>query len=89
MLEALSQLDSDIFLFFNNGFRSQFFDRAMMLFTGKFIWVPMYATLLLLFARTQRWRVLLAFTVCVAAAIALTDQTCATLIRPIDRKSVV
>ncbi len=82
MLEALSQLDSDIFLFFNNGFRSQFFDRAMMLFTGKFIWVPMYATLLLLFARTQRWRVLLAFTVCVAAAIALTDQTCATLIRP-------
>ena len=58
MLEALSQLDSDIFLFFNNGFRSQFFDRAMMLFTGKFIWVPMYATLLLLFARTQRWRVL-------------------------------
>ena len=41
-MKTASQLDSDIFLFFNNGFRSQFFDRAMMLFTGKFIWVPMY-----------------------------------------------
>lgn len=83
MIETLSQIDSQIFLFFNNGIRTSFLDQMMMLFTGRFIWIPMYATILLLFLRPQRWRTALVLTVALAGAIALTDQTCATFIRPL------
>ncbi len=83
MLDFLSQIDSQIFLFFNNGLRSAFLDHVMMLFTGRFIWVPMYAAILVLFLRPQRWKAALLLTIALGAAIALTDQTCATFIRPL------
>lgn len=83
MLDFLSNIDSEIFLFFNNGLRSSFMDQMMMLFTGRFIWIPMYAAILLLLMRPLRWKAALTLTLALAAAIALTDQTCATFIRPL------
>ncbi len=83
MFELLSSVDSDIFLFFNNGFRSPFFDRLMMNVTGRFVWIPMYAAILFLFLRTQRWKHAIVVTLALAAAVAITDQACATLIRPL------
>lgn len=83
MIEYLSQIDSQIFLFFNDGIRSAFLDHVMTLFTGRFIWIPMYAAILVLFIRPQRWLAAVVLTVALAAAIALTDQTCATFIRPL------
>lgn len=82
MIEFLSNLDTQIFLFFNNGFRSDFLDSALRLFSGKMVWVPMYAAVLVLFLRPQRWRTAVVLTVACVAAIALSDQVCATLIRP-------
>lgn len=82
MLEFLSQLDSQFFLFFNDGIRSTFLDHVMMLFTSRFIWIPMYLAIIVMFLRPLRWKAAVILTVALAAAIALTDQTCATLIRP-------
>ena len=70
MIDFLNQLDTQIFLTFN-GLHSDFFDSFMKLFTGRFIWIPMYVAIAALI-----------LSVAIGAAIALTDQTCATFIRP-------
>ena len=45
IVQFLSEIDTNIFLFFN-GIHSPFWDYFMSSFTGKIIWVPMYATIL-------------------------------------------
>ncbi len=97
MIDWLNTIDTQVFLALN-GLHAPYFDASMKLFTGKWIWVPMYAavlfavvrnyrwrqTLAVLFAvvRNYRWRQTLAVLVCVALAITIADQVCATLIRP-------
>lgn len=80
-MEFLESIDTQIFLFFN-GMHTPFTDQFMKLFSGRFIWIPMYAALLFMvlktFGRRQAFFVVLG----IGAAIALTDQTCASLIRP-------
>ncbi len=82
MIEYLTSLDNSIFLFFNS-FHSPFFDRFWMLFTGRFIWIPMYAALIFTMTKAFRPRMVVVYIAAISAAIFLTDQTCATLIRPI------
>ena len=81
ILEYLNQIDSSIFLFFN-GMHTPFLDRFMMLFTGRFIWIPMYATILIVLLRTHGVKSAGIYVLGIALAITLTDQTCATYIRP-------
>lgn len=83
MIDFLSNLDTSVFLFFNNGLRSSILDQIMMLFTGRYIWIPMYVSILLIFAHSRSWKVIVAMTISLALAVALTDQTCATIIRPV------
>ena len=45
IVQYLSEIDTNIFLYFN-GIHSHFWDYFMSSFTGKFIWIPMYATIL-------------------------------------------
>ena len=45
IVQYLSEIDTNIFLYFN-GIHSPFWDYFMSSFTGKFIWIPMYATIL-------------------------------------------
>ena len=45
MIEFLSDIDTQLLLFFN-GIHSPFWDYFMSAFTGKVIWVPMYASIL-------------------------------------------
>lgn len=82
MLDTLIDLDSQLLLFLNS-FHTPFLDRFMMLFTGRFIWAPMYALILLLFFKKYNPLRAGVFVVMLVAAIALTDQTCATVLRPI------
>lgn len=82
MIEYLTSLDNSIFLFLNS-FHSPFFDRFWMLFTGRFIWIPMYAALIFTMIKAFRPRMVAVYIAAICAAILLTDQTCATLIRPI------
>ena len=81
MIDWLNTIDTQVFLALN-GLHAPYFDVFMKLFTGKWIWVPMYAAVLFAVVRTYRWRQTLAVLVCVALAITIADQVCATLIRP-------
>lgn len=80
-MDFLINLDTDIFLFFNR-YHNEFFDNFMKLFSGRWIWIPMYACLLLAVIRMFTARQALAIIMCVALLITLADQTCATIIRP-------
>lgn len=82
MIEFLNNLDTSTFLALN-GLHSPFFDNFMLLFTGRYIWIPMYLMVLWILFRSYRPKVAFILLGCLGAAIFLTDQTCATLIRPI------
>ena len=79
MIDWLNTIDTQVFLALN-GLHAPYFDVFMKLFTGKWIWVPMYAAVLFAVVRNYRWRQTLAVLVCVALAITIADQVCATLL---------
>lgn len=82
IIELLNSLDTQVFLALN-GMHAPFFDRFMMLFSGKWIWVPMYCALLMIMLRMLSPRQVLLYLCAIALTITLADQTCATLIRPV------
>lgn len=82
MIEQLQQLDASLLLTLN-GFHSPFFDRFMMIFTGRFVWIPFYASLLLMLVKALGWRRALVIALATGLCVALADQICATLLRPI------
>lgn len=82
MIETLTSLDQQILLFFN-GYHTPFLDETMDLITGKWIWIPFYLFLIdLLFKKLGPKNAALTL-VAVALAIVMTDQICASVIRPI------
>lgn len=81
MLDFLIDIDTQIFLFFNS-LHLSFFDHFMKLFTGRFIWAPMYATILYILFRRFGWKVALCYTIAIPLVITCADQLCATIIRP-------
>ncbi len=81
MIEFLNNLDTSVFLAIN-GHHSPFFDSFMTMFTGRFIWIPMYAMVLWILFRSCRWQTATIYLVALVGAICLTDQTCASVIRP-------
>ena len=82
MIEYLSSLDNQLMLLLN-GYHTGFMDRAMMMFTGRFIWIPMYIALFVVLVRTFRGRTLIFYLIGIALTITLADQLCATVIRPL------
>ena len=82
MLETLQNIDAEVFLFFNSA-HCTFFDSFMSLYSGKFIWIPMYASLLLVMLGRFPLSKVLILLVGVALLITLADQICSSLIRPI------
>lgn len=82
MIDSLTELDTGIFLYLNSLLRCSFMDKAMTMFTERFVWVPMYVAILVLFARPRRWSTFALLTIGCSLAIVIADQTCATLIRP-------
>lgn len=81
MLDFLLNLDQNIFLFFNS-FHSSFWDRAMFMFSGRFIWVPMYVAFFIAFFKAFSWRIAITWILAIGLTILLADQLCATFIRP-------
>ena len=81
LLSQLIEADNACLLAIN-GWHAPWADTFMYAFSGKLIWIPLYASLVYVIGRNLRWRVAL----CCAAAIALTivfaDQVGASLIRP-------
>ena len=58
----------------------------MSAFSGKVIWVPMYATVAYLMFKNLSWKVALSFLIAIALIIALSDMTCAKVIRPLAER---
>lgn len=73
MIDWLNTIDTQVFLALN-GLHAPDFDAFMKLFTGKWIWVPMYAAVLFAVVRNYRWRQTLAVLVCVALAITIATK---------------
>ncbi|MDE5553585.1 MAG: phosphatase PAP2 family protein [Muribaculaceae bacterium] len=82
MLETLQNIDSSIFLFFN-GHHNPFFDSFMSLYSGRYIWIPMYAALLIVMLRRFPIAKVLLLLVGIGTTIFIADQLCASVIRPI------
>ena len=81
MIETLTSIDEHILLFFN-GNHTPFMDELMSLITGKWIWIPFYLILIdLLFKRLGPKYAALTL-LAVVLAIVMTDQICASVIRP-------
>lgn len=78
----LSEIDTHLFLFFN-GMHAPFWDYFMKAFTGKIIWVPMYASILYLLLKNFHWKAVLCYVVAIALIITFADQMCSSLIRPV------
>ena len=85
MLEQLLALDAEALLWLNS-FHTPLLDRFMMLFTGRFTWIAMYASLLYVLIRAYDTKRVIIFVVGIALAITLSDQIVATLLRPIFQR---
>lgn len=81
VLQGLVNVDTQVFLSIN-GMHNPYFDFFMSTYSGKWIWVPMYAAILYVLLRNMSWKTALLCTVGVALTITFADQVCATLIRP-------
>ena len=81
IIDTLLQLDTSIFLFFN-GMHTQLLDRLMMILTSRYVWIPLYIAIAAYIFKSFGSKLGGIYILAIAVAIALTDQTCATLIRP-------
>ena len=82
MFDFLTDIDTQLFLFLNS-LHIPYFDCFMKTFSGKFIWIPMYASILYIFFRRYQWKAASCFTIAICLVILCTDQLCASIIRPI------
>ena len=79
-MDYLINIDSDLLLWLN-GAHNAFFDAFMMLFTNKFIWVPMYLALAYLLFRNMSLKQVVMCLVAIALLVVITDQMSSSLIR--------
>lgn len=82
MIDFLSQIDTQVFLFLNS-FHTPALDQFMMLLSSKMVWVPMYVMIFAMVVHRYGFRGGIIVALGVALAVTLADQTCATLIRPL------
>lgn len=78
LLNEVVDIDTDIFLSLNR-MHSPFFDYFMSTYSGKWIWIPMYAAIWYVMLRNFHWKVTLFCMVGLALVITIADQTGATL----------
>ncbi len=82
IIETMANADQSLFLYLNS-FHSTFWDYFMSIFTGKFIWIPMYVSILYVLLKNYSWKTVLFCLIAIALTITFADQICASVIRPI------
>ena len=85
MLEFLIDIDQSLMLALND-MHSAYMDGFMMLFSGRWVWVPMYAAIFVAVLWRYGWRRGLLLSLAVGLAVTIADQTCATLLRPLAER---
>lgn len=78
-------LDESLLLFIN-GMHNPFFDSIMWTVSEKWVWIPFYLLLAYLIFRRGTWRNGTICLLMIALLITMTDQTCASLIRPMAER---
>lgn len=81
LLSSICQLDTDALLFINS-IRAEWLDGFMYGASGRLVWVPFYVILALLLWRRFGWRRAVLGILMIGVAVLITDQLCASLIRP-------
>lgn len=82
MLDFLQTIDSQLLLALNS-INTAFFDHFMSVATGRFVWVPFYLSIVVMFVARLGWRKAIVWVVAAGLCVALSDQLCATFIRPL------
>ncbi len=82
LIHCLEQTDTQAFLFLN-GFHCHFWDTFMFLYSGRFIWIPLYAAFLYVMFRNHPWRSCVACLLTIALLVVLCDQTSSGLLKPL------
>ena len=73
IIEILESLDLQFFLFLNS-FHSEFWDEIMVFVSKKFVWIPLYFSVLVVLYRQFGWKKTLILLVFFVGLIALADQ---------------
>lgn len=81
ILTGLAEMDTNLLLAIN-GWRAEWADYFMYAFSGKLIWIPLYAAILYVIVRNLHWKVALGCVAALALTIIFADQVGASLIRP-------
>ncbi len=84
LMDALQgAIDVDTNIFFSiNRMHNMYFDYFMSAYSGKWVWIPMYAAIWYVMLRNFHWKVTLFCMIGLALTITFADQACATWIRP-------
>lgn len=81
-MSGLVEMDTDLLLAIN-GWRAEWADFFMYAFSGKWIWVPLYASILYVVVRNLHWKMALGCVAAIALTIVFADQVGASVIRPL------
>ena len=82
MIEWIQDGDADALLWINSH-HTEFFNRFFMIFTGRYVWIAMYVSLLAMMVRAWGWKRAVVVALLVGACVGLADQVCATVLRPL------
>lgn len=82
IIQTLIDWDVQASLFIN-GLHCTYLDNFMMMFSGRFVWIPLYVSLLVVMLRNFPLRVNVICIVVSVVLIAVIDQTSSSLLRPI------
>lgn len=82
MIDYIVEIDTQIFLFLNS-LHHPLLDTFMYCFSSKWVWVPLYLATFLMIMHYYGWKAGLILFGCTVAAVAISDQVCATFIRPV------
>lgn len=82
MIQYLSQIDTDLFLWLN-GFHSTFWDYFMTIYSSRFVWVPFYASFVYVMFRNFPWKVNVTCLIVITLIILICDQTASGLLKPL------
>lgn len=81
MLDFLLSIDQKILLAVND-FHTPALDQIMWVASAKYTWIPLYLFIIFLWLRRYGWSAGLCVCMGAVLAVAVADQSCATLIRP-------
>lgn len=79
---GINNLDEDILLLVN-GNHTPFLDQVMLFVSDRLMWIPLYFMLLIILYRKTGFKKGVFVCILIAALITATDQTCASILRPL------